>query len=234
MAFILCVKIIHVALGAIYRTVATTLLISLMLATACSRKAPDATLASIPITASASLTMSLVWTNGASAINYPEWGDYDGDGDLDIAGIVDGKVKVFRNGGAGALPRFVKVWESTLPDAPRQLQWGDYDRDGFLDLAVANYAEGVVRIPVRVYRYSGNDTFSAIDLPGTIDGGNVSWADIEGDGYPDLTIVRNWDAVYIYGNKEGVLTLRRRSATPAPGRGRPGETAMKMVFRTSS
>lgn len=64
------------------------------------------------------------------------WGDYDNDGDLDLAvSIGTGEVRLYRND-AGVL---VSVGAQLgMPQAPshelRGLSWGDYDEDGFIDL----------------------------------------------------------------------------------------------------
>ena len=64
------------------------------------------------------------------------WGDYDNDGDLDLAvSLGSGEIRLYRND-AGAL---VSVGaEVGMPQAGGQefrgLSWGDYDADGFIDL----------------------------------------------------------------------------------------------------
>ena len=146
----------------------------------------------------AQLTTSVAWTYG-STISYPEWGDYDADLDLDLVGVANGRVSVFRNNGASASPRFSRVWSSPLTsDTAQKLQWGDYDRDGYLDILVAND-------PLRIYHYIGGDQFTAVDFPGISTPGDVATVvDIDNDGDMDLMTIAGWyDGVAIYYRENG-------------------------------
>jgi tetratricopeptide (TPR) repeat protein len=70
------------------------------------------------------------------------WGDYDGDGDLDLLVTRLGRNVLFRNDGGG---HFTDVSEKTGVGAHEgfwsSAAWGDYDRDGDLDLVVAGYVK---------------------------------------------------------------------------------------------
>ena len=65
------------------------------------------------------------------------WGDYDNDGDLDlaVANTSNEDNYIARNDGGGY---FTKVVLTGTDGASQGLAWGDYDNDGDLDLAVAN------------------------------------------------------------------------------------------------
>ena len=77
------------------------------------------------------------------------WGDYDGDGDLDLAvGNAYQPNRLYRNDG-GALYASA-VWSSAEADNTSSVAWGDYDGDGDLDLAVGNLGQ-----PNRLYRNEG-------------------------------------------------------------------------------
>ena len=91
------------------------------------------------------------------------WGDYDNDGDLDLAlagsysvPVVDGTgsiiisvSKVYRNDG-----RTFAAIVSGLENDDCFLAWGDHDSDGDLDLALAGYHwDGRTSVPIsKVYR----------------------------------------------------------------------------------
>jgi tetratricopeptide (TPR) repeat protein len=70
------------------------------------------------------------------------WGDYDGDGDLDLVVTRFGRNALFRNDGGG---HFTDVSDASGVGAPEGFwsgaAWGDYDRDGDLDLYVAGYVK---------------------------------------------------------------------------------------------
>ncbi|MCP4868742.1 MAG: VCBS repeat-containing protein [Proteobacteria bacterium] len=71
------------------------------------------------------------------------WGDWDNDGDLDLASARDGHVRVYRTHDGAVDPE--PVWGSESLGAPRDLAWGDMDKDGDLDLVVPD-ADGQVHL----------------------------------------------------------------------------------------
>jgi len=107
------------------------------------------------------------------------WGDFDGDGDLDLAlGVDGGQNAVYLNDGDGSFGSSVAFGSGT--DATRGVAWADYDGDGDLDLAVSNGWDRVV-----IYPNNGNGTFGAtVDLGSG--GGPIAWGDFDGDGRLDL------------------------------------------------
>jgi len=126
------------------------------------------------------------------------WGDYDNDGDLDLAltGYSEGYyAKIFRNKGNG---RFEDTGITNLtPVASGSLAWGDYNNDGFLDLVVAGHTEKKGEHICKVYKNNHGKTFTEVqDLEGISDG-CVAWADYDNDGYLDLAICgRNIANIY--------------------------------------
>ncbi|HEX9973816.1 MAG TPA: T9SS type A sorting domain-containing protein, partial [bacterium] len=72
-----------------------------------------------------------------------ELGDIDGDGDLDLVGIAEDSLIVFKNNGTGI---FSKFFELPLEHHPNSLVMGDWDNDGDLDLAVAYDESNIITI----------------------------------------------------------------------------------------
>ena len=62
------------------------------------------------------------------------WGDWDGDGDLDLAVGNNGRQPGYKNDG-GVL---TSVWTSVEAVPTLSVAWGDWDGDGDLDLAAGN------------------------------------------------------------------------------------------------
>lgn len=127
------------------------------------------------------------------------WGDYDNDGDLDIAlagDSDDGRVsKIYRNDDGS----FIDVNAGIIPVKECALDWGDYNNDGLLDLAITGDSENG---PVsRIYRNDGGDVFTDINADLTdVSGGDLEWGDYDNDGYLDLGIVGCCYNCHIYKN----------------------------------
>lgn len=126
------------------------------------------------------------------------WGDYDGDGDPDLAMMGDAGegayiTRVFRND-AGA---FTDIGLEAPGLAHGSIEWGDYDNDGDLDLLVngmrldPRFMVGVVRI----YRNDGGVLVDAgYELEG-LGNGEAAWGDVDRDGDLDLFVVGTPDAL---------------------------------------
>jgi hypothetical protein len=119
------------------------------------------------------------------------WGDFDGDGDLDLAisGVTSAQVpttRVFRNDGA----TFSVASGSFLGVLAGNVAWGDYDGDGDLDLLVTGVtsasAQGVAA--TRLYRNDGG-VFTSVPHPfPDCYRGAVAWGDYDNDGDLDVVI----------------------------------------------
>jgi hypothetical protein len=120
------------------------------------------------------------------------WGDYDSDGDPDIALMGNtgtGRLSaIYANDGDGSFE------ESPVTVALAQLEngalaWGDYDADSDLDLAIQGYgSSGPVS---KIYRNDGmsfNEATEADVHLAQVFGGSVAWGDYDSDGDLDLAL----------------------------------------------
>jgi len=139
------------------------------------------------------------------------WGDYDGDGDIDLAyswytsGVANSAI--FRNDGNS----FTNI-NAGLPGLTAgSMEWGDYDGDGDLDLlhtgTPADFSNTLVLI------YENNDgVFSNISA-GLMDCAwynNALWDDVDGDGDLDVVYVGDDGEQYpfvVYINTDGVFEM---------------------------
>jgi uncharacterized repeat protein (TIGR01451 family) len=113
------------------------------------------------------------------------WGDYDGDGYLDLAAAfpLERKARIYRNQLGDGFD-LVQEIPTRVFRTPLAVEWGDFDGDGHLDLAVADS-------PPKIYRYE-DGTFSEImTLPEAAVKGEV-WSmraiDEDNDGDLDLAL----------------------------------------------
>ena len=159
----------------------------------CMRFAGDPTFVVVPPVA----RLGAPWTDATTPIIGDlsrgagvAWGDYDGDGDLDIYLVNnDSANKLFSYVGGGV---FVDLTAGPLGDsgASTAVASADYDNDGDLDIYLVN-ADG----PNRLFANDGAGWFSDVAAGGPLaDSGagyGASWADFDNDGYVDLYIVND-------------------------------------------
>ena len=141
---------------------------------------------------------NLVFSKSLTEVSYSSlaWGDYDSDGDLDLA--LSGQTeaapgrftKIYRNDG-GVLSdsgiEIIPVWAGSLA-------WGDYDNDGDLDLALTGWNNIVA--PYNHSKIYRNDVGTFVEdtsqnLIG-VQHSSIAWADYDNDGDLDI-VLTGWD-----------------------------------------
>lgn len=124
----------------------------------------------------------------ATAYSY-DFGDIEGDGDLDLIGVNAGATNtelLLRNNGAGTSWTAVSAQISPNPTVDdNDSRFIDFDNDGDLDLLVAALGGAD-----RIYRNNGTGTFTQVTtgvLPSVVDSSlDVKVGDVTGDGKPDI------------------------------------------------
>ncbi|MCG3154259.1 MAG: hypothetical protein DKINENOH_00853 [bacterium] len=129
-----------------------------------------------------------VYSSGSLA----RFGDYDGDGDLDIALMgndMSGNfyTMIYRNLGNNS---FAEVNAGLANQKDGNLSWGDYDNDGDLDLLVSGF-DGR-NDNVRLYRNDGNNRFTRVNDGFVEATGPCQWGDYDNDGDLDILLI-GWD-----------------------------------------
>ena len=141
------------------------------------------------------------------------WGDYDDDGDLDIA--LMGKIssgwvytaKVYRNDGGGTFSDI----SATLPGVrDGAVAWGDYDNDGDLDILLTGRND--LNYFAQVYQNDGVGVFTDIGaaLQG-VGGSSAAWGDYDNDGDLDILLT----GFYVSGSAYEVAKVYRNNSSIA-------------------
>jgi hypothetical protein len=144
------------------------------------------------------------WISGVDDVNQIcEAGDFDNDGDVDIAvgGCWEGLV-IYKNNGSWleSVPSWV-CGPPTVPGGVRGMAWGDLDNDGYLELAVAD-----TKNPPGSWFYVFKNNGGVLEKTPSwiIDYNefafNVAWGDIDADGDMDLAACTNHDSPVGYGD----------------------------------
>lgn len=144
------------------------------------------------------------------------WGDFDGDGDLDLAAANGGWAgeakgsRLFRNDGAGV---FADVTPADLASAfAHSVAWADYDNDGDIDLLVGGGG-------TRLLRNDGRGIFTNVTT-GLLQEPSfeATWVDYDSDGYVDIYIVVSGSSLIPAHNRllrnEGLDVFRNVTTPP--------------------
>ncbi|MEQ8627344.1 FG-GAP-like repeat-containing protein [Ekhidna sp.] len=121
-----------------------------------------------------------------------EWGDFDSDGDLDLALIgsyatgENDTLLILQNNNGNFIALDVPL-QPISGNLHGTLSWGDYDNDNDLDLLVSGIGsfEGSYFRSVILKNNNGVFEDSGIEIQGKVDS-NVAWLDYDGDGLLDF------------------------------------------------
>ena len=142
------------------------------------------------------------------------WGDYDNDGDLDLAMTGEdsfGNPQSILYGFGDGI--FVSIG-SFEPVSSSSIDWGDYDNDGDLDVVLSGQSteieNGRLKSVTKIYENDGEGSFLfSSELTG-LKNGEVSWGDFDSDGDVDLVTsgvnVSDERMLTVFGNENGILT----------------------------
>jgi hypothetical protein len=127
----------------------------------------------------------LGFSGGFTAAGYRSsgaaWGDYDGDGDLDLwlTGFAGGSIaeRLLRNDGSGS---FVDVTAAPFGGSWINGAWADFNNDGRLDLASVSDSS------LRLLQNNGAGSFTSVTLPVVTSPAWLNWVDYDGDQDLDL------------------------------------------------
>ncbi|MFZ4523079.1 MAG: FG-GAP-like repeat-containing protein [Bacteroidales bacterium] len=115
------------------------------------------------------------------------WGDFDHDGDLDLAltGAAgnDPVTRIFRNDDGN----FTDLQSNLLPLHFGSVEWGDYDSDGDLDLLATGIESQGTAHTLIFKNTDGTFAEAGISLPGVVDG-QATWGDLDNDGNLDILL----------------------------------------------
>lgn len=127
-----------------------------------------------------------LWTERGVA-----WGDFDNDGDFDLA--IQGRIdttgfnnvtKIYRNDDG----KFIDINASLMGLCGGSVIWADFDNDGLLDLLISGSPDNGSTFYTKIYKNTDNDFVDInANLPG-VWGSSIAFGDYDNDGDPDLLL----------------------------------------------
>jgi Bacterial Ig-like domain (group 3)/FG-GAP-like repeat/Abnormal spindle-like microcephaly-assoc'd, ASPM-SPD-2-Hydin len=150
-------------------------------------------------------------TTGASPFSIVA-GDFNGDGELDLAVSNSGSntVTILLGNGDGTFTSHATITVGALPE---EIVTGDFDGDGILDLAVANETDGTVTVLLGTGTGSFN-VQTAITTGGSGFPIGLIATDFNNDGHLDLAAVNATDVAILLGNGNGTFASVANTSVP--------------------
>jgi len=153
------------------------------------------------------------------------WGDYDNDGDLDLAvSIGTGEIRLYRNDKGVMVSVGAEMGMPQQGQEFRGLSWGDYDGDGFLDLLGGATEKSALTVVMHNER-GRHFTNVASDIGLTIPDRSArqsNWVDYDNDGDLDLYSTDRAGENKLFRNEGGHFTRVFANAGPTDARASVG------------
>ncbi|MBN1154329.1 VCBS repeat-containing protein, partial [candidate division KSB1 bacterium] len=140
------------------------------------------------------------------------WGDYDGDGDLDlfISRFARSEDLLYSNNADGTFELITSNAIVINSGSNYSSSWADYDNDNDLDLFVP-VTYNIHDMNNVLYQNNGDGTYTTIndgDIVNDLGSSeSCSWGDYDNDGYPDLFVANYEENNFLYHNNgDGTFT----------------------------